>query len=65
MSILTHSPAIVRDGLVLCLDAGLNRSTAQTSRDWGISQRSKKKNDSDRMEDFRFDRVDSHSESER
>ena len=27
MSILTHSPAIVRDGLVLCLDAGLNRST--------------------------------------
>ena len=27
MSILTHSPAIVRDGLILCLDAGLNRST--------------------------------------
>ena len=27
MSILTHSPSIVRDGLVLCLDAGLNRST--------------------------------------
>ena len=27
MSILTHSPAIVRDGLILCLDAGLKRST--------------------------------------
>ena len=26
MSILTHSPAIVRDGLVLCLDAGAVRS---------------------------------------
>jgi len=28
MSILTHSPAIVRDGLVLCLDAGAVRSYA-------------------------------------
>ena len=27
MSILNHSPSIVRNGLVLCLDAGLNRST--------------------------------------
>ena len=26
MSILTHSPAIVRDGLVMCLDAGAVRS---------------------------------------
>ena len=28
MSILTHSPAIVRDGLILCLDAGAVRSYA-------------------------------------
>jgi len=39
MSILTHSPAIVRDGLVLCLDAGAEQSwpssSGGTDSNWG------------------------------
>ena len=39
MSILTHSPAIVRDGLVLCLDAGAEQSwpanTKGSASNWG------------------------------
>ena len=39
MSILTHSPAIVRDGLILCLDAGAEQSwpanTKGSASNWG------------------------------